>query len=118
DFIDTIRFLLQSEAEAQEIGHLLREYRRALYQLGVDRDGTLARLRLLSADLEARLRRVMVRTERLAASSDRNGMLTEMPPPELPVAPSDIHAYLETQQLADLLDQGDMVEYWKSAPFL
>ena len=118
DFIDTIRFLLQSEAETQEIGHLLREYRRALYQLGVDRDGTLARLRLLSADLEARLRRVMVRTERLAASSDRNGMLTEMPPPELPVAPSDIHAYLETQQLADLLDQGDMVEYWKSAPFL
>ena len=54
----------------------IREYRQELFRIG---NGDDTRLMDLKKALEAQLRRVMVRTERLAASEDRNGMLKEFP---------------------------------------
>ena len=118
DFVDTLKFLQHDEIATQEVAGLLRDYRRALYHLGDPRDSTMQRLRVLSQDVELQLRRVMVRTKRLAASEDRNGMLTQINPCNLRLERTDVQAYVELQQAAKLLNQGDTLEYWKSAPYL
>src|SRR5690606_8437446 len=69
-------------------------------------------------ELEREVRRVMVRTERLAATPDRDGMLIQVPAPPLRVTPGEAVTYRGIGQIARLLEQGDPVEYWKSAPFL
>ena len=59
----------------------------------------------------------MVRTERLAVTSDRNGMLSTVrsSPPKL--ESSDVSAYIGLQRTARDLDHPDVLEYWKSAPY-
>jgi hypothetical protein len=59
----------------------------------------------------------MVRTERLAVSADRNGMLAEIAP-RLPLAADDVAAYVAYARAAETLQHSDITEYWKSAPFL
>src|SRR4029078_6206276 len=63
------------------------------------------------------LREVMVRTERLAASADRNGMLGEGSPASL-LSPDEVSTFLAYSQVAEALDHSDVTEYWKSAPYL
>jgi hypothetical protein len=75
-------------------------------------------LRAIKQALEAQLRQVMVRTERLAATADRDGMLAEVPCQAVRLAPNDLSAYCTMQTIARLLDQPDTLEYWKSAPYL
>jgi hypothetical protein len=60
----------------------------------------------------------MVRTERLASTPDRNGMLVEIPAPEMPVREGDILDYVALQKVSNQLEEGDVLEYWKSAPFV
>ncbi len=64
DFLRTLRFLETGLSGAVRVEGILREYRRELFRLK-DGGGT-GRLRELKQSLEADLRRVMVRTERLA----------------------------------------------------
>ena len=64
------------------------------------------------------LRQVMVRTERLAASADRDGMLRLVPDRHVQLTAADISSYLTVQQVARTLGQPDVLEYWKSAPYL
>jgi len=71
-----------------------------------------------AAQLESSLRSVMVRTERLALKADRNGMLAEVPPRAVVLDSSDIRDYLGLQRVARSLGQDDVLEYWKSAPYL
>ena len=78
----------------------------------------LGRLRELKEDLEGNLRRVMVRTERLAASADRDGMLKEVPSSKVELEVRDLTGYVSLQRVARTLGQGDILEYWKSAPYL
>ena len=60
----------------------------------------------------------MVRTERLAASEDRNGMLEEVSDGSAKLEPGDLVAYCGLQNVAGLLGNGDSLEYWKSSPYL
>ena len=60
----------------------------------------------------------MARTERLALGSDRAGMLVEIRDPGATLSSRDVAGYLGLQALSDTLDQGDLLEYWKSAPYL
>ena len=78
----------------------------------------LARLRKAKVALEQRLRRVMARTERLASDSQRGGMLLDAPPADASLHAVDVRAFLGAQRIADTVEQGDVVEYWKSAPYL
>ena len=64
------------------------------------------------------LRRVMARTERLAASMDRNGMLREVSAGGLQLSADDASTYCAFQKIGRELDQPDVVEFWKTAPFL
>ena len=114
DFLQTLRFLQQDPARTARVDALLREYRRLLRRIGGDYSGLLA----IKGQLETELRRVMVRTERLAASADRNGMLTEHQGEGMALEARDVLTYRSIQRVARCLEHNDTIEYWKSAPYL
>ncbi len=115
DFIETARFLLDSEPRAAELEELLGEMRRELLSL---RSGSVERLAALKARVEAILCRVMCRTERLGATGQRDGMQREAPLASLEPEPADLEAYVGTATVADALEQPDPLEFWKSSPYL
>lgn len=115
DFIATYDFLTRhNKSDSAALRSLLKEYRTAMFRL--DGDG-LGQLRQIKADLEDRLRKGMARTERLAATDDRSGMLREQRVP-VRLEDTDVRQYLAASRVATALDHGEIVEYWKSAPYL
>jgi hypothetical protein len=102
--------------ETSECKELLREYRAALPDV-MSRDG-LERLRRAKEELQGRLLRVMVRTERLGMGRAKGEMLLEVTGMTAPLKAQDVRGFMGTQQIAEALEQGDTVEYWKSAPYL
>jgi len=114
DFLALLRFLENSDAAGCK--EILAEYRAALPAV-MTPDG-LARLRTAKTALQQRLCRVMARTERLASSKARGGMLLDAPPADASLHAVDVRAYLGAQSVGDAVEQGDVVEYWKSAPYL
>lgn len=115
DLKRTLGFLLDDPEETSQVVRQLSEYGRRV--LAVPRDG-IDGIGELRRDLERRLLRVMVRTERLAVSKDRNGMLGPADCDDLRLEQGDLNDYVALQRVADDLRQPDMLEYWKSAPYL
>jgi len=115
DFLDTLRFLFGDTKQTGEVEQLLAEYRRSIYLLGGD---GLGQVRDVKTRLQKRLRRVIARTERLAVTADRSGMLREVDGQAPALTAEQVRGYLDTQRVARALDQRDVVEYWKSAPYL
>jgi len=114
DFVRTTRFLFNDAGEANRFQELLEQYRRELLRLAA---GEASRLLDIKRELELALRKVMVRTEKLANSEDRNGMLKEIAArPQL--TSRDLCDYVSLQNIARMLDQPDTLQYWKSAPYL
>jgi Helicase conserved C-terminal domain len=114
DFVQTVRFLM-GEAEASKLEANLRDFRHAVLDLDTF---DLQRVLKHRKRVERRLRRVMCRTERLSVKTDRNGMLSEHAGEDLRLTPNDLTAYLATDAVSRLLASGDVLEYWKSAPYL
>lgn len=114
DFLALLRFLEAGDAAGCK--EILAEYRAALPS-AMTPEG-LARLRLAKEALERRLRRVMARTERLASDTQRGGMLLDAAAANASLHAVDVRAFLGAQRIADTVEQGDVVEYWKSAPYL
>jgi Helicase conserved C-terminal domain len=114
DFLALLGFL--EDGDAAGCKEILAEYRAALPAV-MTPDG-LARLRRAKDALQQRLCRVMARTERLASSNNRGGMLLDAPPADGSLHAADVRAFLGAQEIADAVEQGDVVEYWKSAPYL
>ena len=115
DFIRTIRFLYNSDAATDAFEVDLRRYREAL--LNADRVGQTD-LQAAKEVIESKLRRVMVRTERLAITAQKDGMITESRADLGLLTAQDLRAFKTLDQIAQELDVRDMVEYWKSAPYL
>jgi hypothetical protein len=115
DFRRTLDFLLADKAPQSRYTEILSRYRHELFRLAEAGPGALT---LVQRELEAALRHVMVRTERLANSTDRNGMLIEVPPTGLRLEAADLGQYLTLQEVAETLEHHDTLEYWKSAPYL
>ena len=122
DFLETLRFLFDGyDSRLATFEVLLEDYRQTLLSLG---PATRRRLRELKQEIEEQLLRVMVRTERLAATVDRSGMLVERKPSGVTLESRDVRDYAVLQSVAStlcehrLLNQDDVVEYWKSAPYL
>lgn len=116
DLVETVRFLLDNDEEAvDQLRRDLRGMRRGLLQVG--RDGGAA-ARAARDAVEATLRRVMVRTERLAATPDRSGMLVERPCDDLHLDVAEVGRFVANARLSRELDVPDPLEYWKSAPYL
>ena len=80
-------------------------------------EAQLATTARICSEIGSELRQVMARTERLAATPDRDGMLSE-PGVPVSVAPDDLRSYLRLGDLARVVGQRDPTEYWKSAPYL
>lgn len=114
DFVHTVEFLLNDAVGADSLRTELKELRRSL--LTLDRDGGAA-AELACQTVANRLRPVMARTERLASTPDRNGMLGTVTVP-VTLERADIDGYLAAAGAADLLGHQDVVEYWKSGPYL
>jgi hypothetical protein len=114
DFIRTARFLM-GPREVVKFKDELRAFRQSLLHPGeADKQTLLERKR----KVENRLRRYMVRTERLGVTADRNGMLEEPKRPAPTLLPSDLRAYIAAERVSRHLDAGDPLEYWKSGAYL
>lgn len=113
DFIDTMKFLLgEQDGTLLALENAVNQYRQALVQLQPQ-----AQALRIKSDIEQLLRRVMVRTERLAASVDRNGLLAETFVAQDKVEGADLEGYVCLDKVAQALNAGDQVEYWKSAAY-
>jgi hypothetical protein len=117
DFIDTVNFLFDSEDKTRAFRESLRAYRLELYRLGNQDGSSLHRLDRTKDQIEEALRSVMIRTERLAMTVDRNGMI-ESRNDRGQLHPHDLAAFKTVDRAAQALEAGDQVEYWKSAPYL
>lgn len=115
DFVETLRFLQADEKKTETIREHLSAYGRACARAGQD---GVEPLRELKARVETELRQVMCRTEKLAVTTDRSGMLREAAGSVMQVLPKHIDAYLATRRLADALAYPDVTEYWKASPYL
>ena len=112
DFLDTCAFLLQDSARVKRLQRHFSTLRVAFTSTGsIDSAESTCR------DIAAELRGVMTRTERLAATPNRDGMLDE-PKTQVTVKPDDLHAYLRLGGLADAVGHHEPTEYWKSGPYL
>ncbi len=114
DFLATVRFLADSDARADELRGLLRDYQRGLYSSA---PGASERLRAIGSSIEGLLTRYIARTERIGAAGEHDAMLRHVLRVASPT-PADLHQYLLAQDVARELNQHDVTELWKSAPYL
>lgn len=116
-FIDTAKFLFKDEPDyIPLLKDRLEQYRRELVHIDTKNE---YRLGELSKEIESILSRVMVRSERLAVTQNRDGMLVDIRSSENKVQPEDIKSYLALERLAEKLSVSySPLELWKSAPYL
>jgi hypothetical protein len=110
DFLHTLGFLYDNDKHLRRLREDLDAYRVALYQDATN--GAEIRDRL-----QKRLRKVMVRTERVPATRDRDAMVSE-PPIETTLLADDLHRASALDQLTRAIGAQEAIEYWKSAPYL
>jgi hypothetical protein len=115
DFIRTVKFLCPDSDRVAHFEQVLEKYRRVLLRLGSGENRELADIK---QEIESFLRQIMVRTEKLASSETRDGMLREVRTKDSRLSPSDLQGYVGLQKLSRVLNQSDTLEYWKSAPYL
>lgn len=126
DFLATFRFLADglpgcdAEAETTRLREDLAIMRTALADVA---SHGITPVHAATDAVSTRLRQVMVRTERLAATPDRNGMLRTVAPPLSVPSSESLTQYAATARVADHVasrthgSHGDVVEYWKAAPY-
>ena len=119
DFLRTVKFLEGPEGSVEPLRRALRQFRYELPQLvtvgetGAATDG-LAEHR---TQIESQLRRVMSRTERRGREAGGDPMLSiEDMGADLHVG--DVETYLSARNIAAQTDSPDVMEYWKSTPYL
>ncbi len=115
DFVDTLSFLMDNDAKSKDMKQLLAEYGRAcarVFPNGLDP------LRRVKHEVESRLRPVMCRTEKLAITEDRSGMLREWEGTRPKFTAKHIRSYEEARQIAGALGHSEVIEYWKASPYL
>jgi hypothetical protein len=121
ELLRLLRFLFGDETRAGHVQQQLDDLRGLL----LSPRPSEARIVAARGALEDSLSAVMVRTERLACSGTRNGMLEQRYAPEFELRAEDVqdwlalarlHALLRTREL--LKSSATVTEYWKSAPWL
>jgi hypothetical protein len=114
DFIKTAEFLLQDESKVAELKSGLRAFRKGLEGLG---NGDGQSLREARDRVQSVLAKVIARTERVEFTKRRDALLKEHAA-HLSVTPEGLRQIRSIDLVAQALDAGDMVSYWKSAPYL
>ncbi|MBN8607439.1 MAG: hypothetical protein J0L81_11010 [Caulobacterales bacterium] len=116
DFLETLTFLFGQKRGREMVGALDREmraFRVALHGLPEARVEAKAQ----KLKVETVLKQVMCRTERVSSTVDRDSMVSE-PKSKLTVEADDLHQAMAVANVARALEAPDVVEYWKSAPYL
>ncbi len=116
DFMETLSFLYGREKGpevAAALAQEMRAYRRHLLGLPQSHDLAVS----TRQTIEQRLRKVIARTERIASTAKRDSMMSEHVI-TASVAPVDLAQAPALSQLADMLGAPEIIEYWKSAPYL
>lgn len=114
EFVTLVKSL--EDNPESDFHHLLDEYRAALPS--VNSSEGLSAMRAAREKIQQRLRRIMVRTEKSTGDLGQINMLTEPLPAGMNMTATDVKAFLGTQEIAEHIGAGDMVEYWKSSPYL
>jgi hypothetical protein len=119
DFERTVEFLLDGDQKKiLKLKKSIKSYRNAMLHLTLEKERSQTQLRSAKISIEDILKKIMVRTERLAVSADRNGMLGENCHHLTNLETRDLISFVDIDKLSRSLDVGDQVEYWKSAPYL
>lgn len=113
DFTRTVGFLAGRE-RAERISEQLKVMRRGALS-GDEHD--VAEGKAAKAEIETELRRVMSRTERLAATPDRDGMLTERQLAPMELTATELKGWMADDSLATHLGARDVFEFWRSTPY-
>lgn len=116
DFLATLTFLFGQARGRQMVDALdqeMRAFRTALHGLPATRGDALSQ----KAKVETSLKQVMCRTERVSSTIDRDSMVCE-PKTALAVHVDDLRQAMAISSVARVLEAPDVIEYWKSAPYL
>ncbi len=114
DFLRTCKFLCENdEEEMRGLRTAIRRYRLGLLD-GHDQVHDLDEAR---RDLEGRLLRLMVRTERVRVTVEGDAMLAERTTTPT-LRPEDLMQARVIDRVAATVKARDPIEYWKSAPYL
>lgn len=116
DFLETLSFLYGREKGAEVAVTLAREmstFRGLLHALPQSHASAVETRKTI----ERHLRRVIARTERVASTFERDSMMSESPI-TVSIAPADLAQASAVSQVARTLDAPEIIEYWKSSPYL
>ena len=114
DFLNTLQFLFGSDGEVEDTKREIQSFRQALYSLG---SGDIDHVGATRDRLQARLSRVICRTERVDSARSQDAMLHENRKMIL-LQPSDLHQAVLAGRVAASVGARDIIEYWKSSPYL
>ena len=118
DFLATTRFLFGGrEVDVDNLTQGLARFANALKRATPDDADTLQAAANAKTGVENTLRAVMARTERVAASEERDAMLNE-PGVKISLKPADVRQYLAADALFRAVGDRDPMPFWKSAPYL
>lgn len=115
DFYRTIDFLFEEKDSLEGFKQHLNVYRDELYNFGETDNGGLETAK---KNVQKYLKKVMVRTERLSVSNDRNGMVFETNSDLGYVSPRDLRSFSLVDRISELIGTHDALEYWKAAPYI
>ncbi|WP_029415247.1 DEAD/DEAH box helicase, partial [Brevundimonas bacteroides] len=116
DFLETLTFLfgqVRGREMVRALDQEMRAFRTALHGLPAAQAEALQQ----KAKVETALKQVMCRTERVSSTVDRDSMVCE-PPSALTVQSDDLRQAMAVSGVARALEAPDVIEYWKSAPYL
>jgi len=116
DFLETLSFLYGREKGPEVAATLAREMRAFRSLLHTLPQSYTSAVEARQA-IEQRLRKVIARTERVLSTIERDSMMSE-PAIMVSVAPADLAQASALSQVARTLDAPEIIEYWKSAPYL
>ncbi|WP_312183447.1 DEAD/DEAH box helicase, partial [Massilia timonae] len=116
DFLQTVGFLMPDQpALVAGLQAAIREFRTGLLEIRSEAD--LAQLSEVKNRIEATLKRVMCRTERVGTTVRADAMVGErLLVPRLDAR--DLADFRTVDSIAQRLNEPDTVEYWKSSPYL
>ncbi len=118
DFLATTRFLLgDDDARVAKIQRQLSRFGTALRRAAGGEPDQAEQVERAKRAVEASLRDVMARTERVAASEDRDAMVAE-DRRTATVTSGDVRQYLAADALFSAVGDRDPMPFWKSAPYL
>ena len=116
DFFNTLYFLFNSDNEKSEkFKAFLKVYREDLYKYNRKNGLNLAKAK---KQVEGVLKKVMVRTEKLAASIDRNGMVVESDDDLGFITAKELQSFKLLDRVTSAIGARNSIEYWKSSPYI